>query len=120
LKIIFTQSSPSPTLTAISSANNGDGAKMNVGAIVGGIVGGVAGLASLISVLFFLIRRKRRAADNSPGKTEVMPGCSKDSSRRGELADTELKPELPAQDIPHELGYGNVYEMDGRDRCIHR
>lgn len=39
-----------------------DKAKTNVGAIAGGVVGGVLGAAVIVVLVFYLVRRKRKAA----------------------------------------------------------
>jgi beta-lactamase regulating signal transducer with metallopeptidase domain len=63
-----TSSSASSTVTAIpsNSAPPLDSSSTSVGAIAGGVVGGVVGVALLVLLVWFVMRRKRKAKVETP------------------------------------------------------
>ncbi|KAK4626972.1 Kelch repeat-containing protein [Fulvia fulva] len=61
-----TRTATRPLTPATSSATSGPGGSgSNTGAIAGGVVGGVVGLALIAALLFFCLRRRKRAKANT-------------------------------------------------------
>ncbi|KAJ5345890.1 hypothetical protein N7452_003894 [Penicillium brevicompactum] len=53
-------SSPSITSTSAAESDSSSGSSTNTGAIAGGVVGGVVGVAAIIAILFFFMRRRKQ------------------------------------------------------------
>ncbi|KAJ5385426.1 hypothetical protein N7517_003337 [Penicillium concentricum] len=69
-----TQSSLSPAeATTSASAPENSSSSSNTGAIAGGVVGGVAGLAILVGLLWFVLRRRNRAKKSIGTPTDPSP-----------------------------------------------
>ncbi|KAJ6037491.1 hypothetical protein N7444_010196 [Penicillium canescens] len=67
-----TTTSQSPTNTG--GADTGDSSSSsNTGAIAGGVVGGVAGLAILIGLIWFFLRRRSQSKKSAAGPTDPSP-----------------------------------------------
>ncbi|KJA26571.1 hypothetical protein HYPSUDRAFT_52453 [Hypholoma sublateritium FD-334 SS-4] len=58
---------PGTAVTPTSVSDTSSGSKSNTGAIVGGVVGGVGGLALLVLIVWFFLRRQRNAKDDFDG-----------------------------------------------------
>ncbi|KAJ0421363.1 hypothetical protein BJY00DRAFT_282591 [Aspergillus carlsbadensis] len=54
--------SPAATATDLPTSDSSDSSSTNTGAIAGGVVGGVAGAALILALIWFLMRRRRKAA----------------------------------------------------------
>ncbi|KAF9562200.1 hypothetical protein CPC08DRAFT_706921 [Agrocybe pediades] len=74
-------------------ANNGASKKSNAGAIAGGVVGGLVGLAIIVCLVLWLLRRRRRAA---PSSSSFGPGMM--ASRPMTAASTTY-PSTPAPKV---------------------
>ena len=94
--------------TPQASQNSGTSA----GAIAGGVIGGLAGLALLVGLVFFLLRRRRRSIEPSKGGA----GSAYEKPELSAGAEVSAKP-LP------ELGGGGVggrpQELPGGERLAY-
>ncbi|OGE54643.1 hypothetical protein PENARI_c005G10442 [Penicillium arizonense] len=74
-----TISTTAPTITSQSATNTGradtgdSSSSSNSGAIAGGVVGGVAGLAILIGLIWFFLRRRSQSNKSATGPTDPSP-----------------------------------------------
>lgn len=71
---------PTPVASSTSQPTNVlKGKGSNAGAIAGGTIGGLVGLAAIIALVFFCLRRrKRKGVNQQPGKTESPSSISPD------------------------------------------
>lgn len=100
---ILSSSTPgtiSATPTPTNNANT-DTSHSNTGAIAGGVVGGIAGVVILIALAWYLLRRrKKKAQDSQPIQRPPMPISElSDGTRITELSDGTQITELSGQSI---------------------
>jgi hypothetical protein len=108
------------------------GSSTPVGAIAGGTIGGIIGLAALVGLLWFLIKRKRQHSDDGPeqhaGPQDASPmtrpphqpaEVSSDSAntvlekRAIYSGHAELPPKHAHAELPPNPGPGFAAELDG-------
>ncbi|KAL2821215.1 hypothetical protein BJX63DRAFT_259664 [Aspergillus granulosus] len=111
-----TSQTDSPTATATDlTTSDSSSSSTNTGAIAGGVVGGVAGLALILALAWFLMRRRRKIASVdapavvAPG-SDAQPLPAKEQyapAPRAELENNAVRAELHGthqpDGIPHEL-----------------
>ncbi|KAJ5705381.1 hypothetical protein N7536_001070 [Penicillium majusculum] len=105
MRAIIQSARPTSTSSIMSTsrANNAntDTSHSNTGAIAGGVVGGIAGVVILIALAWYLLRRrKKKAQDSQPIQRPPMPISElSDGTRITELSDGTQITELSGQSI---------------------
>ncbi|KAF6803331.1 hypothetical protein CSOJ01_10971 [Colletotrichum sojae] len=108
-----TGSSSSPSAST-DPADSDSSAAMSGGAIAGAAIGGVAGVALLIGGIFFVWRRKRRAAAELAAEPQQNAGWTYGGEAKYAPQQQQFPGELPTQRSHAEMDTNpTTYELDG-------
>ncbi|KAF9647069.1 hypothetical protein BDM02DRAFT_2823162 [Thelephora ganbajun] len=113
---------PSTSSPSTSSGGNNSGStKTNVGAIAGGVVGGVVGLAGLVGLAFFFLKRRRGSGNADvlgPNQMAYNPANTQQPYEPPKIynpADPSTFPSpISGDDSSHSAGYTTNYYQQGR------
>lgn len=88
-----------PLLSSATTTSSTSKSSDHTGAIAGGVVGGVAGLALVLGIAWFVLRRRRRA------QVEPSHPVREPDKQPAEMTGLEVAPELehPESQLVHEL-----------------
>ena len=92
-----------------------------IGTIVGAVIGGVTGLALMVMVALLFWRRRKRASQEtiSTGSEHTMMIYSHGGPKEDGIAEPPVH-ELPETIHNHDLGKGEVHEMEDSERRNHK
>jgi hypothetical protein len=98
--------------------------KISSGTIAGAAVGGVIGLAVIVGLIFFLLRRRSRQPSNNTPNVHQIDGAPRPHAEKdGNAISREMDSEVPAAELAarpdkytyihgaHEMSAGVAYEM---------
>ncbi|KAF6842754.1 hypothetical protein CMUS01_02747 [Colletotrichum musicola] len=106
--------SPSSSPSASTDPDSESSAAMSGGAIAGAAIGGVAGVALLIGGIFFVWRRKRRAAAELAAEPQQNAGWTYGGEAKYAPQQQQFPGELPTQRSHAEMDTNpTAYELDG-------
>ena len=109
--------SSTATLSDITAAASESRSKTSKAAIAGATIGGIIGLAVIIGLIFFLLRRRRRQAPFSAPEIHQIDGTPGPRAEKyGKVVSGEMDSDVPAVELaarPDRYAYGQgAHEMN--------